>query len=142
MITMSVAERHNARLQLAESMKEPSAVYHFLTGALFGETAGVSEQLEGLLEPRGVLRGSIGGLDVGNEGGHFPLCLASRWGEQTLVALVQRTGADRICHRQDRHLQEEEEQGHRHDILGVLISTDAESKGRPPDKPCRAHLWR
>lgn len=55
-----------------------------------------------------MLRGPIRGLDVGDEGGHLPLGLAGGWGEQALVALVQRTGADRVCHRQNRDLQEEE----------------------------------
>lgn len=80
----------------------------FLTGALLGEAAGVPEQLEGLLEPRGVLRGSIRSLDVGDEGGHLPLGFAGGWGEQAPVALVQRTGADRVCHRQNGDLSEEE----------------------------------
>jgi len=48
----------------------------FLTGALFAETAGVTEQLEGLLEARCMLGGSIRGLDVGDEGAHLPLGLA------------------------------------------------------------------
>lgn len=57
-----------------------------------------------------MLRGSIRGLDVGDEGAHFPLGLAGGWGEQALVALVQRTGADGVRHRQNGDLQEEEEE--------------------------------
>lgn len=56
-----------------------------------------------------MLRSSIRGLYVGDEGGHLPLGLTGGRGEQTLVALVQRTGADRVCHRQNGDLQEEEE---------------------------------
>lgn len=77
----------------------------FLTGALFGEAAGVSEQLEGLLEARCMLGGSVGGLDVRDEGAHLPLGLAGGRREQTLVALVQRTSANRLCHRQDGDLE-------------------------------------
>lgn len=72
--------------------------YCFLTGTLFAEAAGVSEQLEGLLEARCVLRGSIRGLDVGDEGAHLPLGLTGGWREQALIALVQGTGANRLCH--------------------------------------------
>lgn len=70
----------------------------FLTGALFAETAGVSEQLEGLLEARCVLCGSIRGLDVGDESAHLPFGLTGGRREQTLITLVQRTGANRLCH--------------------------------------------
>lgn len=70
----------------------------FLTGALFAEAAGVAEQLEGLLETSCMLRGSIRSFDVGDEGAHLPLGLTGGWREQTLVALVQRTGANRLCH--------------------------------------------
>lgn len=72
--------------------------HNFLTGALFGETAGVSEQLEGLLEARCVLCGSIRSLDVRDESAHLPLGLTGGWREQTLIALVKRTGANRLCH--------------------------------------------
>lgn len=78
----------------------------FLTGGLFAETAGVPEQLEGLLEARCVLCGSIRCLDVGDEGAHLPLGLTGGWREKTLIALVQRTGANRLCHGQDGDLEE------------------------------------
>lgn len=76
-----------------------------LTGALLAEAAGVAEQLESLLEANCMLRGSIRGLDVRDEGAHLPLSLASGWRQQALVTLVQRAGADRLCHRQDGDLQ-------------------------------------
>lgn len=69
-----------------------------LTGTLLADAAGIPDQLEGLLEARCVLRGSIRRLDVGDEGAHLPLGLAGGRREQTLVALVQRTGANRLCH--------------------------------------------
>lgn len=102
--------------------KEAAWVEDVLTGALFGETAGVAQQLEGLLEAGGVLRSSIRGLDVGDEGAHLPLGLAGGWGEQALVALVQRTGAHRVGHGQNGDLQEEEEKERhyiQHDEGGV-----------------------
>ena len=52
-----------------------------------------------------MLRGSIRGLDVGDEGAHLPLGLAGSWRQQTLVALVQRTGTNRLCHGQNGDLE-------------------------------------
>lgn len=72
---------------------------------MFAETAGVSEQLEGLLEAHCMLCGSIRGLDVGDEGAHLPLGLTGGWREQTLIALVQRTRANRLCHWQNGDLE-------------------------------------
>lgn len=69
-----------------------------LTAALLAEAAGVSKQLKGLLEARCMLCGSIRSLDVGDEGAHLPLGFSSGWRKQTLIALVQGTGADRLCH--------------------------------------------
>lgn len=53
-----------------------------------------------------MLCGSIGRLDVGDEGAHLPLGLTGGWREQTLIALVQRTGANRLRHGQDGDLEE------------------------------------
>lgn len=75
-----------------------------LTGTLLAEAGGVAEQLEGLLEARCVLCGTVRGFDVGDEGGHLPLGLAGGWRQQALIALVQRTGANRLCHGQDGDL--------------------------------------
>lgn len=59
-----------------------------LLTALLAVTAGVSEQLEGLLEAGCMLRGSVRGLDVRHEGAHLPFGLAGGWRQQTFVTLV------------------------------------------------------
>lgn len=81
-----------------------------LTGTLLAEAGGVSEQLEGLLEACCVLCGAIRGLDVGDEGGHLPLGLAGGWRQQTLIALVQRTGANHLCHGQNGDLERSDDE--------------------------------
>lgn len=68
------------------------------TCALLGEAAGVAQQLEGPLEAGRVLRGSVRGFDVGDEGAHLPLGLAGGRRQQALVALVERTGANHLAH--------------------------------------------
>lgn len=75
-----------------------------LTAALFDDAAGVVKQLESLLEASCMLGGSIRDLNVGDEGAHLPLSLTGGWRQQTLIALVQRTGANGFCHRQDGDL--------------------------------------
>lgn len=67
------------------------------TGALFAQTAGVTEQLEGLLETSSMLGRSIRCLNVRDEGVHLPLGLAGGRRQQTLIARVQRTGANCLC---------------------------------------------
>lgn len=76
-----------------------------LTSSVLAEAAGVSEQLEGLLEARCVLCGTVRGLDVGNESAHFPLGLAGSRRQQALVALVQRTRANCFGDWKDGYLQ-------------------------------------
>lgn len=83
---------------MLQSMPIDNSVTTCLTGTLFAEAAGVSEQLEGLLEASCVLCGSVRRLDVGDEGAHLPLGLTGGRRQQTLVALVQRTGANCLRH--------------------------------------------
>lgn len=132
MITTSVAEGHNSPVHTSSHCqrgRSRPAWGRVLTGALLGEAAGVPEQLEGLLEARRVLRGPLRGLDAGDEGAHLPLGLAGGRGQQALVALVQGTGADRLCHRQNRDLEEEERCYNQHDESG---GTTSPMEGREP----------
>lgn len=65
---------------------------------MLAEAAGVSEQLESFLKARCMLCGTIRSLDVGDESAHLPFGFSGGWRQQTLIALVQRTGANHLCH--------------------------------------------
>lgn len=68
--------------------------------------AGASNQLERPMKPYCVLGGAVGGFDTANKCGHFPFCLTGGWRQVRLIALVQRTGPDGVCHSQYRNLED------------------------------------
>lgn len=69
-----------------------------LTSLEFCAIVCISDQLESLLKPHGMLSGAVGWLYTANEGGHLPFCLTSGRRQERLIALIQRAGSYCVCY--------------------------------------------